>query len=419
MNKMDFDMPNIVEEPADNRRALLLRRAMVVGAPIGVIGLGVIGAIVLAATGPKPDKNKEPPKPVAVQVATAHARQTTISVSAQGEARPRVQSALAAQVAGRIVWISPSYIEGGSFRANEPIVRIDDADYRLAVVRAQAQVAEAQQALDREEAEGDLARQDWEQLGQGREASPLTLRQPQLAQARAGLAAARAQLRGAQLDLDRTRISAPFAGRVRARRANIGDYVAPGTPVADVFSTDVMEVRVPLTDADLASLNAQLGFGAEGDNAPHVDLTANVGGQQRQWAGRLTRVDATVDPRTRLTYGVVEVRDPFATSRPAPLAPGIFVTASIAGARSENLVAAPRGALKRNEYVYVVGQGDVIDVRTIRPAQTTATEVLFRAGLRDGERVVVSHLPSPRDGMKVTPIARAGEPPAQQQKQRT
>jgi RND family efflux transporter MFP subunit len=415
MNKMDLDIPDRAE-PIEASRALFIRRALVVGAPLGIIAASILGFAILAATGPKPDKNKAPPKPVAVQVATARARTTTISVTAQGEARPRVQSALAAQVAGRIIWASPSFVEGGAFRAGAPLVRIDDADYRLAVVRAQAQVAEAQQGLTREEAEGDLARQDWEQLGSG-EASPLTLRQPQLAQARAALAAARAQLRSAELDLARTRISAPFAGRVRLRRANVGDYLAPGAPVADVFSTDVVEVRVPLADADLASLNAQVGFSAAGEGAPAAHLSAVVGGQTRRWEGRLTRVEATVDPQTRLTYGIIEVRDPFAATHPAPLAPGVFVTAQIAGARSERLIAAPRSALKRNEYVYVVNRDNTIDVRTVRAAQTTPQEVLFRTGLADGERVVVSHLPSPRDGMRVTPIARAAERPAQPAKQ--
>jgi multidrug efflux pump subunit AcrA (membrane-fusion protein) len=141
----------------------------------------------------------------------------------------------------------------------------------------------------------------------------------------------------------------------------------------------------------------------------------------RRWDGRLTRVEATVDPQTRLTYGVIEVRDPFGPAHASPLAPGIFVTAVIAGARVETLVAAPRSALKRNEFVFVVNRDNTIDVRSVRAAQTTADEVLFRSGLAHGERVVVSHLPSPRDGMRVTPIARAGERPApprpQQQKQ--
>ncbi|MGE0044676.1 MAG: efflux RND transporter periplasmic adaptor subunit [Hyphomonadaceae bacterium] len=415
MNKMDLDMQNGAEEIEREKpsRMLLIRRGAVIGAPLLVIAGGVAGFMTLVATGPRPEKNDGPPNPVAVQIATAVARDATITVTAQGETRARVQSILAAQVTGRIVWADPVYIEGGAFRAGQTLVRIDAADYRLAVVRAQSQVAQAQQALQREEAEAELARQDWQALGRG-EASPLALREPQLAQARAALAAARAQLQSAQLDLARTNVSAPFAGRIRTRRANIGDFVAPGAPVVEVFSTDVAEVRVPLTDADLQSLNARLGF-AGGADAPAAHLSAPVGGRLQTWEGRLTRIEATIDPQTRLTYGIIEVRDPFGATNAVPLAPGIFVTARIDGARGERLIAAPRSALKRNEYVYVVNRDNTIDIRQVRAAQTTSDEVMFREGLRAGERVVVSTLPSPREGMPVTPIVRAAQQQQQQQ----
>jgi hypothetical protein len=116
---------------------------------------------------------------------------------------------------------------------------------------------------------------------------------------------------------------------------------------------------------------------------------------------------------------VVEVRDPFNARNPAPLAPGMFVSVRLEGSGRETLVAAPRSALKRNEFVYVVTAENTIDVREVRPAQTTADEVLFREGVADGERVVVSVLTSPREGMAVTPINRAGETAQTTQPQQT
>jgi len=338
----------------------------------------------------------------------------------QGEARPRVEATLPAQVAGRLVWVSPKFAEGGAFTEGETLARIDPADYQLAVVRARSQVAQAEEGLVREEAEGELARQDWQALGRG-EPPPLAVREPQLAQARAALAAAQASLRSAELDLARTNIRAPFTGRMRERRANVGDYVGPGAPVAVMFSTDTMEIRVPLTDTDLASLRAPLGFAATAANpgpAAHVNIM--MGGRILTWEGRLVRTEAAIDARTRLVYGIVEVPNPFGPGNAAPLAPGMFVTVRLEGAASETLVAAPRSALKRNEFVYVVRQDNTIDIRQLRPAQTTADEVLFRDGVADGERVVVSVLSSPRQGMSVTPIDRAGgseQPAAAQQEQ--
>jgi multidrug efflux pump subunit AcrA (membrane-fusion protein) len=182
-----------------------------------------------------------------------------------------------------------------------------------------------------------------------------------------------------------------------------------------------MEIRVPLTDADLASMRIPVGFTATAANpGPSAHVTSVTGGRLNTWQGRLVRTEASVDARTRLVYGVVQVPNPFAATHAAPLAPGMFVSARLEGSGRETLVAAPRSALKRNEFVYVVTPDNHIDVRQVRPAQTTADEVLFREGVADGERVVVSVLTSPREGMAVTPIDRAGETaqqPAQPQNQ--
>jgi RND family efflux transporter MFP subunit len=231
-----------------------------------------------------------------------------------------------------------------------------------------------------------------------------------LAQARAQLAASQAARRSAELDLSRASIRAPCTGRIRERRANIGDYVGPASPVAVRFATDTMEVRVPLTDSDLAAIRLPLGFAASAANpGPAARVSTVTGGRIHTWEGRLVRTEASIEARTRLVYGVVEVRDPFGANNAAPLAPGMFVSARLEGSSRETLVAAPRGALKRNEFVYVVRPDNTIDVRQVRPAQTTADEVLFREGVADGERLVVSVLSSPRQGMEVTPINAAGE----------
>jgi RND family efflux transporter MFP subunit len=417
MNKMDLNMMSSTKveeaeaerEQEKNGALATLKRVAIFAAPVVVILGGMALLLLLIATGPKAKEKADAPHPPAVQFAVAHARPTTISLNVQGEARPRVEATLAAQVAGRIVWASPKFVDGGSFTEGEMMARVDAADYQLAVVRARAQVAQSEEALAREEAEGELARQDWQALGHG-DPPPLAVRAPQLAQARAALAAAQAALRSAELDLSRASIRAPFTGRVRERRANVGDYVGPGSPVALMFSTDTMEIRVPLTDGDLSSMRIPVGFTSTAANpGPIAHVTNVAGGRLLTWEGRLVRTEASVDARTRLVYGVVEVRNPFAATNTAPLAPGMFVSARLEGSGRETLVAAPRSALKRNEFVYVVTPDNHIDVRQVRPAQTTADEVLFREGVADGERVVVSVLTSPREGMAVTPIDRAGE----------
>lgn len=421
MNKIEFPRPaydsqadaNDAEPRAQGPMAWL-RRAAIIGAPILVLGGGVALFMVLQATGPKPEQNDEAPLPFAVQVTAAETRNTAIAINVQGEVRPRTQSTLAAQVSGRVVWVNPSFVDGGAFRQGDTLLRLDSADAELAVVRARAQVAQAQEGLSREEAESDLARQDWEELGQGTP-SPLVLREPQLAQARAALAAAEAQMRAAELELSRTRIAAPFTGRVMQRRATVGDYVGPGVGVATLFATDIMEVRVPLTDGELAAMNIPIGYTAPNPaNAPLAHLSAVSSGQRQTWEGRLVRTEASVEAQTRLVYGIIEVRDPFGTRNPAPLAPGLFVAAELDSPAAHSLVAVPRSALKRNGFIYVVGPENQISIRPVRPTNTTATHVYFEDGLAVGERVVISALPSPREGMSVTPMSasQAGAPAA-------
>jgi RND family efflux transporter MFP subunit len=385
-----------------------LRRLAVFAAPLLVIVAGVFLSMLLNATRPQPEEKADAPNAPAVQFAVAHARPTIIAIDVQGEARPRVEATLAAQVAGRIVWASPAFADGGAFREGDVLARIDDADYQLAVVRARSQVAQSEEGLAREVAEAELARQDWEALGRG-EPPPLAVREPQLALARAALAAAQASLRAAELDLSRTAIRAPFSGRIRERRVNVGDYVAPGAPVAVAFATDAVEIRVPLTDAQLQTLRVPVGFMATGVNpGPIARISSITTGRELAWEGRLVRVEASIDSRTRLVYGIVQVVDPFNARHAAPLAPGMFVGVRLEGSGQETLVAAPRSALKRNEFIYVVTAENTISIRRVRPVQTTDEEVLLREGVADGERVVVSVLTSPREGMPVTPIDRDG-----------
>jgi RND family efflux transporter MFP subunit len=400
------------EDGSSQPKSSMPRQMLMVLAPIGVIAGCVALVMAMGVLAPKPKKKEEAPNPPAVQVVLAETRQVRAAIIAQGEARPRTQATLAAQSAGRIMWAAPAYAEGGMFKRGDVILRIDEADYRLAVVRAKSQVAQAREALTREEAESDLARKDWEALGQG-EASPLTLRLPQLAQAKAALAAAEASERSADLDLERTQVRAPFDGRIRERGVNVGDYAAPGAPLLTMFATDIMEIRVPFTDGDLAALSTPVGFAADARRpGPVAHMEANIGGKNQKWEGRLVRTEATIDPKTRLVYGLVEVRDPFAARLNQPLAPGVFASVKIEGAQVETLVAAPRSALKRNEFIYVVTADNTIDIRSVVATQSQGDEVFFRTGLKAGERIVVSVLPSPRQGMKVTPIDRAGPTPA-------
>jgi RND family efflux transporter MFP subunit len=385
----------------------LVARIVVIVIVIAAFAL-VVRAIMV--TGPQPERSNPTPRPIAVFVEEAQRETIALTVRSQGQARPRTQINLVPQVSGRITYVNPDFIEGGFFEAGETLVRIEDADYRLAVTRAEAQVAQATQALAREQAESDLARSEWEELGEG-EASSLTLREPQLAEARAQLAAARATLQDARLDLQRTRVSAPFTGRVRSKAADLGQFVNAGTPLGEVFSTDTVLVRLPLTDFELGILGIPVAYSAGDEPGIPVTLNATLAGQAQTWMGRITRTDSAIDPQTRVLYAIAEVDDPYgaAAEGGAPLAVGLFVNAEIEGREVENAYILPRAALRGEDSVYVAEPGGRLSIRTVDVVTSSTERLVVSSGVSAGDMVVVSPVRGASDGMRIQSLDEAGE----------
>ena len=274
--------------------------------PIGILAVvGIGGVAALSAIKPKPEKAEEARAGLNVFAEPVRQGDLTLVVESQGEVRPRREIIVAPQISGRISYVSPDFIDGGFINKGQLVVRVEAADYELAVVRAQSTVASAQQALALEEAEAELALQDIEDLGIS-DASPLARREPQLAGARAALESARAQLKDAQLALDRTAVYAPFAGRVRERNVDIGQVVSVGQSLGQIFANDVVEVALPLKDAEMGRLGLPLAFSSsKAQPGPDVTFRATVGGVEREWHGQVVRTAAAVNSQTRRTSGSV------------------------------------------------------------------------------------------------------------------
>jgi len=372
-----------------------------------VLTIGVLAAMI--ATQSEPEKNEDPEvRPLAVFVSPVVREDVRLRVETQGEVRPHTEIDLAAQVSGRIVSVAPEFVAGGAFKAGEVLVQLEDADYRVAVTRAEARVAESRQRLVQEKAEADLARRDWEEMGRG-PADPLTLREPQLKKAQADLAAAEAELEGARLNLARTRISVPFDGRVRSKNADLGQYVTPGAMLGRVFATDRVEVRLPLTDADMRILGKPIAYLA-GDDAPGVRFTATVAGEERTWTGVLARIEGAVDPASRVVYAYAALKDPYGAGADAagvPMAVGLFVRARIEGRVMESGLVVPRAALRPGDKVFLAAPDNTLQIRTVEVLAFLDERVVIASGLEVGEQVITSPLAAPVPGMPVRPIDEA------------
>ena len=384
------------------KRALLGTLRVVL--PLAVLSVAVLAAVVLVRT--RPPVATQPPtiEPPGVRVHQVTLDEVPLTVTSQGTVRPRTESQLVSEIAGRVIWVAPSFAEGGFFETNDVLVRIDTFDYEQAIVAARSQLAQARLMLAQEEAEADVAAREWAELGRG-DPRALTLREPQLEDARASVAAAEANLERAERDLERAEIVAPYAGRVRRKNVDVGQFVTVGASVATIYAVDLAEVRLPLPDEELAFLDLPLSYrDSTNQRTPAVTLRATFAGEIHEWDGRIVRTESEIDPVSRMVHVVAEVRDPYAAglnpNRP-PLAVGMYVEAEIEGRTVRDVAVVPRAALRGAGQVVVVGADDRISFRSIDILRTTTETMYVREGLEPGELVAVSPLDAATDGMRV------------------
>lgn len=385
-----------------------MKKFLKIIAPLVVLIVSVAVVSALSAAKPAPEKKEESQRLVSLYVDEVKSDVVTISVQAQGEVRPKTEIDLIPQVSGRIVGISESFAEGAEFDPGETLIKIDDTNYKLAVIRAQARVAEARVAVQRELANAKIKEEHWLDKRNGGEPTPYALNKPQVMEAEAKLLAAEADLKEAKLNVARTEINVPFLGRVSEKSVGIGQYVTAGTSLGRVFSTDIVEIRLPLTDGQLAELNLPIGFMADAFNAPVVTFTAHVGNQEHTWTGHIVRTNASVDKQTRMIYAVAEVQDPYGlgSDAGAPIAVGMFVRAEIAGVSSQAAMVLPRLALRNANKVYVINDNNRLEIRTVEVLSTSEETVLVTNGVKPGDKVVTSTIPAAVDGMEVRAITR-------------
>lgn len=368
-------------------------------APLGVLVLGVGLFALLQVSKPEPEKKEKEVRALSVFVEPVLNSDVTLNVHTQGEVRARTEVDLVTQVGGRVVAVSNEFTEGGLIEPGAVLVTIEDTDYKLALIQAEVRVAEAEVRVQQALATADVARK---QLRNDASATALALKRPQVAEANARLKAAEADLEQASVNLKRTKITLPFAGRLVSTQVDVGQYITPGTRLGKAFSTDIVEVRVPLTDDQLASLGLPIGYIAGDGAGRKVRFSAKVAGVKQHWEGRLVRLDASIDRSTRLIYGQVEVLDPYGVNvseHHMPLAVGLYVDAVIEGQVVENAYSIPRHALRAGNNVYLVNDEGFLEIRKVGVLHSSSSEAIISRGVTQGEQVVVSSIRNPMPGM--------------------
>ncbi|MCZ6620114.1 MAG: efflux RND transporter periplasmic adaptor subunit [Gammaproteobacteria bacterium] len=369
--------------------------------PSLVIMAAIFGAVTLMATSPELKPTTVQAIATAVRVRTVDPQPIQLTVHSQGTVVPNTESALIPEVSGRVVWMSPSLVNGGYFESGAVLLRLEDNDYRTLLERSQAN-------LKRAEAEFEHARFEYQRLKQleDRQLASRSQIENQLRAFRvheASLQDARASFSQANRDLARTEIKAPFAGLVREESVDIGQFVSRGTSIATIYAGDRAEIRLPIADRQLAFLNLPIGHRGELplQQQPNVKLVANYAGLKLTWYGKIVRTEAQIDVASRMVHVIARVSN---DAQEVPLSVGLFVNAEIEGLLVEDIVVMPRSALRNGNRVLIVDNENKLHYRDIEPLRFYHDDVLIQSGLEKGERVCISPLQTAIEGMPVEPL---------------
>lgn len=364
--------------------------------------LGISGAMLLVKFKTKAISKPSERKLPNVKVLNTKTSSHTFKIVSQGTALPRTTILLISEVSGKVVSVSDKFNAGKFFQKNDLLLEIDPRDYELSLAQARLKVAQADLRLQMEEKEATVSRKEWKLLNQG-EPTGLQAREPQLAEARATLDAAKATEESALRNLDRCRIRAPFDGMVSKANVRPGQFVSAGIQLGEIFATDVSEVRLPLSTSDLSFINLPkpnelLNI----DKAPKVILINKVGEESQEWIGYIVRSEENVDPINRMVYVVAKVDDPYSlkSNNKAPLRRGTFLKATINGRTAKKIIAIPRTALRGKGRVWIAEDGKLI-YRKVKPVYLDENLAIISEGIDSNEQIIVSLLAGVIDGMGI------------------
>lgn len=341
------------------------------------IAIGVLSALFSSKPQTRKWGGAEAPN-VVVEIVPLQQQNFAAWINSYGTAESLTQTQLVAEVSGKVLSVSPNIRAGGSFSQGDVLINLDDRNFRVQVDIAASAVADAEVRYLQEVAQADLAAQEWNERPSSNAAQLLALRKPQVAAAKAAVQASKARLTNAKLDLERTQIRAPFDGRVLQQMVDVGQVVNPSQTIADIYATDVVEVRLPVKIADLEHLIIPED-NESSQTRPKVLLSGEFGSRTYQWQGEIVRSEGAFDPATRMLYVVARINDPFIRNEQRPaIRIGQFLSAKIEGRVLQDVYVIPRRAVSQNFVVSVADEG-LLKKRKVSPLWTDAQSVVVSA----------------------------------------
>lgn len=349
-------------------------------------------------------KPQPPPKTIIlpdVNVTAVKRAGYAVKIKGFGEAKTHFTLSLKAQNSGQIVHIAENFESGCRVAKDTVLVQIEDTDYQSEVAGVKSELATARLELLEEQREASQAQAEWKASGlTGEPDSALVLHKPQLAAAQAAVTKATASLASAEKSLSLTRITAPFDAIVVERLTAPGSYVQAGTEVATLYSTDLVEIAVPLSTRDWSNLPDSKTL--TGSRWP-VQLTGVENGQT--WQGRILRSQQHVDETSRQRTLFVAVDSPL--DQEQPLLPGTFVKAGITGRTLDNVWKLSSSSLSQRGEIWYLSDKDTLSKFATKPLFSDGNSIYIEVPeefTSTSTRIVDHPLSSYLSGMKVHPI---------------
>jgi len=340
---------------------------------------------------------------IAVDTSVVRGQPYSVILGSYGLIRPTVASSLSAQVSGEIVNVNPNIRNGGVFQIGDVLFEIDPVDYEANVDIAAAALSDAEQVLAEAEARTNQASQDWVRLGNSGDPPPLVLRLPHLKAAEAGVRAASAELRKAEVELQRTRIVAPYDGRALEKLVDVGQVVSSGTPLAEIYSIESVEIRLPLRNSDLQFIDLPESlYPSSSLIESHTVTLQSELDSAVSWPADLVRTESAIDEAARQLHVIAEIRNPFAVETDGGPALKIFqyVTAEIQGRIVPDAIVVPVSAIYQNSFVYVA-EGDYLQLREVDIAWQNGEEAIIASGLSEGDELILTLLGQVTSGIGI------------------
>ncbi len=326
---------------------------------------------------------------------------------------------LSPHVAGPVTWVAPDLIPGGRFEEGDLLLRVDPAEFRLAVEARRGDVSRAKFSALRETNRAHVKSKAWDLYRERRaragseadevdvgEPHALALNIPQLADAQQALDAAQSRLEQAELRLARTRLTAPFDAVVASESVDEGQRVSPTSTVVELVGTASYFIRATVDVTDLSWLDIPGVRGSEEGSDVSIEFRGEHGDEARR-RGRIVRLESGVDPEGSMAQVLVEVEDPLGLETDEDVGPplllGGLVNVCIEGREVEEMFHVPASAVHRGNHVWLVDENERLEMRPIEVVHRQDEVALVRSGLRSGERLVTSTIETPTEGMRLVP----------------